>query len=229
VQRSHPKYGVDAPWITFGFLIGGLALCSIEFVQHVVQGLIWPGLSFGLTGATMLWGSLVGKKRLRDRVFAAIDDQPRDVLDIGCGRGLLLIGAAKRFPGARAVGIDRWRSLDQSFNSSAATLENARLEGVSDRVTLVDGDARALPFSDASFDLVVSSFAIHNIPDAPGREKAILEAMRVLRPGGRLEIVDIFAYRQYERILRAAGWETSTVKAAGMFVVTAYWIRAKRP
>lgn len=227
--RSNPNYGVDAPWITFGFLIGGLALCVIEFAQHAVKGLIWPGLSFGLTGAYMLWGSLVGKKRLRDRLFAAIDGQPRDVLDIGCGRGLLLIGAAKRFSGARAVGIDRWRSVDQAFNSSSATLENARLEGVLDRVTLVDADARALPFGDARFDLVLSSFAIHNIPDAPGREKAIGEAMRVLRPGGRLEIVDIFAYKQYERILRAAGWETQMLKAAGMFVVTAYWIRAKKP
>jgi ubiquinone/menaquinone biosynthesis C-methylase UbiE len=56
----------------------------------------------------------------------------------------------------------------------------------------------ALPFEDNSFDLVLSSLAIHNISGRAGREKAINEAVRVLRPGGRLMIVDIRATGQYQ-------------------------------
>lgn len=52
------------------------------------------------------------------------------------------------------------------------------------------GDLTVPPFDDNSFDLVVSSFAIHNIPARAGRKKAIDEAVRVLRPGGRLLIAD---------------------------------------
>jgi ubiquinone/menaquinone biosynthesis C-methylase UbiE len=64
---------------------------------------------------------------------------------------------------------------------------------------------RALPFGDDSFDLIVSSLAIHNIRGSAGRQKAIDEAVRVLRPGGLLMIADIRATRQYEARLIALG------------------------
>jgi SAM-dependent methyltransferase len=73
-----------------------------------------------------------------------------------------------------------------------------------DRVELVDADARDLPFASASFDLVVSSLALSNIRDAGGRAQALREAVRVLRPGGRLRIVDDGAGR-YAALLRDAG------------------------
>jgi ubiquinone/menaquinone biosynthesis C-methylase UbiE len=55
----------------------------------------------------------------------------------------------------------------------------------------------ALPFEDNSFDVVVSSLAIHNISGRAGREKAVDEAVRVLRPGGRLMIADIRGTQQH--------------------------------
>jgi arsenite methyltransferase len=73
-----------------------------------------------------------------------------------------------------------------------------------DRVELVDADARDLPFASASFDLVVSSLALSNIRDAGGRAQALREAVRVLRPGGRLRIVDDGAGR-YAALLRDVG------------------------
>jgi arsenite methyltransferase len=63
----------------------------------------------------------------------------------------------------------------------------------------------ALPFEDNSFDVVVSSLAIHNISGTAGREKAINEAVRVLRPGGRLMIADIRATREYQEQLAKLG------------------------
>jgi arsenite methyltransferase len=57
---------------------------------------------------------------------------------------------------------------------------------VADRVELDTGDMRQLPFADNTFDLIISNMALHNIPSAAGRRAAIDEAVRVLRPGGRL-------------------------------------------
>ena len=74
-----------------------------------------------------------------------------------------------------------------------------------DRVVLQTGDMRALPFLDASFDLVVSSLAIHNIPTAAGRALAIAHAVRVLAPGGRLVVADIRRTGAYASELQRLG------------------------
>jgi len=102
------------------------------------------------------------------------------------------------------VGVDVWRRRALSGNSRAAAERNAVAEGVRDRVEVADADARDLPFADGSFDVVVSSLAISNIRDAGGRAQALREAVRVLRPGGRLRIVDQGADR-YAAVLREAG------------------------
>jgi ubiquinone/menaquinone biosynthesis C-methylase UbiE len=60
----------------------------------------------------------------------------------------------------------------------------------------------ALPFADGSFDVVLSSLAIHNIRGNAGRAKAVSEAVRVLRPGGRLLIADVRGTRRHELQLR---------------------------
>lgn len=85
------------------------------------------------------------------------------ILDLGCGRGAVLLLAAQHLTTGLAVGVDLWRRLDQSGNSLEATLRNALAEGVEDRVELHTADMMALPFADESFDLVVSNFAINNI------------------------------------------------------------------
>jgi ubiquinone/menaquinone biosynthesis C-methylase UbiE len=61
---------------------------------------------------------------------------------------------------------------------------------------------RALPYADATFDLVVSSLAIHNIRSTADRQKAIVEGFRVLKPGGRMVIADIKATATYAETLR---------------------------
>jgi ubiquinone/menaquinone biosynthesis C-methylase UbiE len=226
VAAKRVNYGIDAPFIAFGFFFGGIALIA---ASRVIHGLEWPGISFALTGAIMIYGSLWGKLRMRDVVLSAVEGTPQDILDIGCGRGLMLLGAVKKFPGSRGTGIDLWRSVDQANNSKEATRANATQEGVADRVELVDADARAIPYSDNSFDLVLSSHAIHNIPDREGRTKAIHEAMRVLRPGGSLEIVDIFASQLYIGVLSEAGWNPKVQRRFGLFFMPSVWVRARKP
>lgn len=101
------------------------------------------------------------------------------MLDVGRGLGLFLIGAAKRLSTGRAVGIDKWQQEDLSGNNAAGTLDNATIEGVADKVDVHTGDAPALPFDDGSFDVVLSSMALHNIYNAGARHTAVREIARV--------------------------------------------------
>jgi arsenite methyltransferase len=134
-------------------------------------------------------------------------DLPGDehVLDMGSGRGAVLMMVAQLVPRGRAVGLDLWLSSDQSGNSEAAAKRNAELEGVADRVELRTGDMTSMPFDDASFDIVLSALAIHNITDSGGRQKAIDDAVRVLKPGGRLRIADFRSTDEYVGRLRQLG------------------------
>jgi ubiquinone/menaquinone biosynthesis C-methylase UbiE len=151
-------------------------------------------------GKFLVWGKLLAGLELRG------DER---ILDLGCGRGAVLLMAAQHLTAAagRAVGVDLWRRGDQSGNSAAATQRNAVAEGVADRVELHTGDMRALAFEDNCFDVIVSNFAIHNISGRGGREKAISEAVRVLRPGGRVRIVDVRGTGHYAAQLAKLGMD----------------------
>lgn len=154
----------------------------------------------------MLWSSKLGKLRERERLLDAVPWRGDEtVLDVGCGRGLLLTGAARRLTGGTAIGVDIWQEEDQSGNRPEATWANAWAEGVADRVRAVDGDARRLPFVDQSFDTVVSSMVLHNIRDVAGRRQAVAEIARVLKPGGQLVIQDMRHTEEYFDALCHAG------------------------
>ncbi|HEX4438536.1 MAG TPA: class I SAM-dependent methyltransferase [Thermoanaerobaculia bacterium] len=221
-------YGLDAPGVVRNlFLVAaaGLVLVvlraagiwpgvvrfslgGVKFVFPLVTMLEWTGAGCLAMGIWMIRSSRVGKVRDRERLLDAILwTGGESVLDIGCGRGLMLIGAAKRLtPGSgRAVGVDIWQAEDLSGNRPDATLENARLEGVSDRVEVKTADMRKLPFPAATFDVIVSSKAIHNIYSFAGRAEAIREIARVLKPGGRVLIDDIRHGVQYAAELSRAG------------------------
>src|ERR1700750_2567680 len=205
-------YGLDAPGVVRGFAIAGAALAVVTVVL-VAAGLPVAPELFGLcavmflaTVAAMLHSSRRGKLLERDRLLDGLGlAGDEEVLDVGCGRGLLLSGGAKRLPRGRAVGVDVWSATDQSDNRREATLANAAAEGVGDRVDVVDGDLRALPFADASFRAGVSSIAIHNLEDADDRERACFEIARVLRPGGRVAVLDFRATEQYAHAFEDAG------------------------
>src|SRR5262245_38854440 len=186
---TRPNYGIDAPDVVVRFLVIGVVglgfgVVSIIFLEmgkyrwlgFFVAPLVCIGCSLLLTAGAMFWGSKIGKLRLRDKVLDAVAwSGDERVLDVGCGHGLMLIGAAKRLRGGKATGIDLWQREDQAGNSREATWQNVQLEGVTDRVELKDGDARKLPFADGAFDLVLSSWALHNIYDRKQRLGAVGE------------------------------------------------------
>ena len=86
---------------------------------------------------------------------------------------------------------------------------------MADRIDLDTGDMRALPYKDSRFDVVVSSLAVHNIPNAEGRSVAVTEALRVLRPGGRLVLADAIRTSEYAQTLRQAGARDVAVRSLG--------------
>ncbi len=216
-----PRYGIDAPHEMRVFSLIGVVLLGLAYGIKTLMTASYPGVALALfyvgtlAGLGMLiplvtipLGSLFLKKRARDWLLDSLDWQGvESVLDVGCGRGLLLIGCAKRVEntGAKVVGIDIWRTADQTGNSPEATKRNAEREGVAEKIDVTTGDARQLPFPNEAFDLVVSSWALHNIRDNIGRDAALAEICRVLKPGGQVAIMDIERYNEYRAFFRGRG------------------------
>jgi ubiquinone/menaquinone biosynthesis C-methylase UbiE len=233
--QTRASYGVDAPGLVRGFFVGGAVALAVAVAVVLSQ---WPGGAVAVVlgslagliaayalgmGCYMLWGSLVGK--VRDR-HALLDLVPwsgsEAVLDVGCGRGLLMVAAARRVPTGRAVGIDLWQAEDQSGNRPEATLANARAEGVAERVEVLTGDARQLPFPEGSFDVVVSHWVVHNLYEQADRARALAEMARVLKPGGWVLVADIEHHAEYAARLRELGF------VSVRHVVSRFWDSVRR-
>jgi SAM-dependent methyltransferase len=215
-MANKPNYGIDAPNVIRNFFIAGavflivalafprVTIAHIEFVLS--PGFLWPALWFIFFGGLMLLYSLVGKFRHRDRILTKVAwTGVENVLDVGTGRGLLLIGAAKRLTTGHATGIDIWNAEDLSGNGPEALKSNIVLEGVGEKTTIKSEDARQMSFPDGSMDVVLSNLCLHNIYEKPGRAKACREIVRVLKPGGVAAISDYKLMKEYAGELARAG------------------------
>jgi len=201
---QHPDYGIDAPYVIRNLAVGGLICLIVALGSSSLRWLYSPAISLLATAAVWLYCSKIGKLRLRDQLIDTLRWNGNEtVLDVGCGSGLLLIAAAKRLKDGMAAGMDIWRKEDLSGNRRETALENAGIEGVAARVSVEEGDARQLPFGDATFDVVVSLNVLHNIAKREEREQALVEIVRVLKPGGRFLIGDFRNVGEYVRILHA--------------------------
>jgi SAM-dependent methyltransferase len=211
-----PNYGIDAPGVIHNFFVASSVCLVIAFGVRSVTignfhlgfypGFVYSAAWFALPATLMLIYSLVGKFRHRDRILAKVPWAGTEtVLDVGTGRGLLLIGAAKHLTTGHATGIDIWNAEDLSGNAPAALLANISLEGVTDKTTVKSEDARQMSFPDGSFDVVVSNLCLHNIYERSGRSKACHEIARVLKSGGLTVISDYKLMAEYTAEFRACG------------------------
>ena len=240
-MKRHAQYGVDAPGVVRAHILFGLLLTLIAVIGVALPGPNPIPLSVGIGAAcfaalllgyaaVMLRSSLAGKRRICDHLVAALDLSGNErVLDAGCGRGLALIGCAKDLTAGKAVGIDLWSAKDLSSNNPEATLANATAEGVADRVEVETGDITRLPFPDASFDAVISMIVIHNIPSRDGRDRALRELARVVKPGGRIALFDLLHMPRYADILQQEGMEVRALSRHFAWLVPSRSLLAKKP
>jgi len=136
-------------------------------------------------GYAQWWAPVLARDAtaLLEEIDADVVAGARDVVDIGTGTGTLAIAAVRRWPDVTITAVD----LSPGMVAAASREADAAL-GSDDRKRFRTAVAPAdeLPFPDASFDLAISSFVFQLVPN---RFRALREAHRVLRPGGRLAYV----------------------------------------
>jgi arsenite methyltransferase len=231
MTRTKPDYGIDAPNVMRNLFLSGLLCLLLAIflpqVVHIGTVSILTAPSFGWPAFWLLLGACLfllyvkfGKLRHRDFMLSMHTWRGNEqVLDVGCGRGLLLVGAAKHLnAGGQATGIDMWSNIDMGGNSEAATQKNLDLEGVASRCKLVTGYVQEAPFADASFDVIVSNLCLHNIYDRSTRLKALDEIVRVLKPGGLALISDYKRTGEYASVFANRGLQVK--KRWGSFLTT---------
>lgn len=219
--RGHQgDYGIDGSFHTVsartqGFVIGVLSAGLLVWAAvslargNCLTAVLTGAIGAGIAGqaALYLYATRAGKFTAWERILDELRlHGDETLLDLGCGRGAVLLAAAKRLPRGTAVGVDLWQA-DQTGNSQSTTMANAALENVADRVEVRTADMTELPLADDSVDVIVSNLAIHNVPSHDGRRRALAEAVRVLRPGGQLAIADLWEINRHAAYLRQLGWQ----------------------
>jgi ubiquinone/menaquinone biosynthesis C-methylase UbiE len=132
------------------------------------------------------------------RMKAVAGDRPIRVLDVGCGTGVFASRVRAALPAARVWGVDLVPDMLQKGAP--------RWQRHAGDVQPVQGDSERLPFADDAFDFVTCANSFHHYPH---QDRAVLEMHRVLRPGGRLLVID--GYRD-----APWGWFVYDVCVAGV-------------
>lgn len=216
MQRPH--YGIDAPGLVRFFFIAGSGAFALLIVV-VLTSIAGQNLKIVLTilfgiaatyllsmGSFMIYSSRVMKLKDNEKLLNLHQWSGSEfVLDIGCGRGLMLVSTAKRLTTGKAIGIDLWQEKDQANNNSSAALANAAIEGVAKRVEVQTADMRKLPFPNNQFDVITSNWTIHNLEAEEDRQTTLSEIIRVLKPGGEVIINDIVNQTEYANYLTLRG------------------------
>ena len=115
----------------------------------------------------------------RAAVAAALVDAPRSILDVATGTADLALALERSAQGARVIGVD--------FSEPMLSVGRAKVARAGSNVDLQWGDGTALPYPDASFDAVTIAYGLRNFADV---DAGLREFARVLRPGGRLVILE---------------------------------------
>jgi SAM-dependent methyltransferase len=219
-------YGLDAPRVVIAMAVVGIASVSsgLIFAYVVKLGQIEPSLSllagsvaslpFLLMAALLYSSSRVGKPSATAGIVGVIPwGGDEVVLDIGCGRGLATVLAAKKLQEGYCIGIDTWGRSHLSGNDPKSIRANAVKEGVEERVNVVKGDPRAIPLPDSSVDVILSSLALHYMVPAKQRQALFGEIGRTLKSGGYVGIMDNGHGSEYSALLRRLGMTDIRVRA----------------
>lgn len=199
--RTKPKYQT---WIRINKLLIflGISLLFLMIVffpilifLRVLSGMLavpFLYIVFILSYSIYQFSELGGdyQSKIHDVIVSKVDNDGGKILDIGTGSGSLIIKLAKCFPRSSLTGIDYWG--ENWEYSKAQCEENAKIEGVADRIQFLKASASKLPFRDAEFDVVVSCLTFHEVKDCHNKTDVMREALRVLKPGGTFVFMDLF-------------------------------------
>lgn len=200
--KTKAQYGIDAPGVIRNLIIIGIVLYLLgifvlpringgRWILYLDGAMLYTGIFMIIEALLMIWYSKYGKLKHRDRMLAQYSFRGNErVMDVGAGRGLLAIGAAKHLTDGKVTAMEIWRHKDLSENNSASLWDNARLEGVADKLVVVDQDICQTDLPDNSFDLILSNLCLHNIETAAGRNQACEQIVRLLGPNGTAIISD---------------------------------------
>lgn len=237
---AHSQLDFGYPWwLSYGHLALLAVIVAILALGYARR---WARLPMILLGVVALWAAasfvLVrfgldingGAGALPTQNFLTAGSGR--VLDIGAGTGRSSIMVLEARPRATLVALDLFgASFDAHFGHGDTPqqrlLANLRAAGVEQRATIVAGDMRALPFEAASFDAIVSAYAMDHLGQ-DGSTQALAEAARVVKPGGDFLLMVIANDRWVQFAFgpllshggtRGAAWWTTRVEKAGFRVI----------
>ena len=207
LSNSAAERPVYSTWIRSSRIVLFWSIAGSMILGGAAAALVWPqGLALGALALPFLYIAVVltwtshrlgprgddVQRRIHQLLIDAVGSQGR-LLDVGCGSGQLLIRCAQSARG-EYVGLDYWGD-DWEYSRSQAE-RNARVEGVQG-LQFVHGSASRLPFADRGFGRVVSCLTFHEVRDVDDKTVSLVEALRMLEPGGRFAFVDLFDDPQF--------------------------------
>ncbi|MCI0444503.1 class I SAM-dependent methyltransferase [bacterium] len=167
--------------------------------------------------------ALLGGNRARKRLIDQANLRPgQNILDIGCGTGTLSVAIQKNHPDVHIIGID----------PDSKALSRAQKKAQQARVSIKfdQGFSDQLPYQDASFDRIFSTFMFHHLKQT-AKEKTLQEVRRVLKPDGSFHLLDFTRLKNNSEeeiltLLRTAGFKDSNITERGslLFLRVAYFL-----
>jgi SAM-dependent methyltransferase len=220
-KQTQPEYGnwVSKRFVYFPLGIGVVLIClAFLFPTILILAVLSLLASAYFAYARFKFSPRGGdvQCKIRALVLSNLDwDGTGRALDIGCGNGALTIMLAKKYPNSLVTGVDSWgKNWEYSKDKCE---ENAKVEGVIDRITFQKASASSLPYPNEYFDVVVSNLTFHEVSGTPDKRELLKEALRVAKNGARFSFQDLFlikrAYGDTDDLVRTLkGWGLKKVE-----------------
>jgi len=190
--EEKPKYGFEGTTQSVAFLPALLGVMTLLSDLEGAWNLLPLGfvLYFGWGSVTTLIGSTDWYRNGLNQLLVETSRVGRTskALNANCGTGSLAVAFGKALSKGEVWATDQWNPTKRSPDPSRRTSDNIRIEGVENIVRLRDADPHELPFKAGYFNAVGSRYGIQST--RKGKDKALLEMLRVLRPAGRLVLAE---------------------------------------